>query len=216
MDYDAWYFGRRRCTIRPDNILAPSMQRNKNMTAQVMQGAFNVYYQGFQAAQKVTEVIYGRNYSQAAQKKIWDMRSAMEADLRSSCNQWGYNDLYWCFQHIAQNNGKYKDDTWNGWKGICNIPMGVSNFLDVVESKGGKFAGSVGEFSAAQNEAKRLAAAGRWEQCGEVMEKVKSTIEDYGPYLWVCIPGNPGTAPGYIEKVVKILGYAGQIHGTLD
>lgn len=215
MDYNSWYFGHKLCTIRPDRILAPSMQRNKNMTAQVMQGAFNVYYQGFQAAQKVTDVLYQRSYSQAAQKQIRNMRSALESDLKSACCT-GWYDLYFTFKDIAANNGNFKDDTWDGYKGICNIPMGVSNFLGVIESKGGQFANSVAEFNRAQSEAKRLAEAGRWSEVGEVMEKVKGTIEDYGPYLWVCIPGNPGTAPPYVEKVAKILGYAGQIHGALS
>ncbi len=216
MSYLNWYEGRQLCTIGPDNIKASSMQRNKNMTAQVMQGAFSVYYQGFQAAQKITDVLYQRNYSQTAKDKIYKMRWAMEKDLKSSCDQWGYNDLYWCFQHIYKNNGSYRDDTWDGWKGICNIPIGVSNFIQLVESKGGKFAQSAGDFTRAQNEVKRLAEAGRWEAVGEQLEKVKGTIEDYGPYMWVCIPGNPGKAPRYVELISQCIDYAGQIHGVLS
>lgn len=216
MSYLNWSEGRTLCTIKAEQIHAPSMQRNKYMTAQLMQSAFYVYYQGWQAARKVTDCLTERTYSKAAQDQIYAMRTAMEKDLKASCNQWGYNDLYWCFQHMYKHNGSYYDDTWNGWKGICNIPIGVSNFIDLVESKGGKFADSAGDFTRAQNEAKRLAEAGRWEKVGEELEKVKSTLETYGPYLWVCIPGNPGKAPRTVELISKCLEYAGQIHGTLS
>jgi|GEM_PF-5602805 len=216
MSYLNWYNGTERCTITADQIKSRNMQNNKAMVAQVMQGAFNVYYQGFQASKTISELMYRRTYSQAAKDKINAMRYAMEADLKSSCNQWGYNDLYWCFKHIYQNNGSYRDDSWNGWKGICNIPLGVSNFIDLIESKGGKFADSVADFNRAQADAKRLAEAGKWDKVGEQLSSIKGTLEDYGPYLWVCIPGNPGKAPRNVELIAKCFDYAGQIHGALS
>jgi hypothetical protein len=216
MDANSWFYGTKLCTIRPDRILAPSMQRNTQMTAQVMQGAFCTYYQGHQAANKITDVLYRRNYSEPAKKKIWDMRSAMQKDLRDAADLWGWNDLKWCFEHMAKNGGKYLDDTWNGWKGICNIPMGVSNFLDEIEKRGGKFSRSISDFNALKDKARREAEAGRWKECGETMGKIKTNLDTYGPYLWVCIPGNPGQAPKYVELIGKCIGYAGTVHGVLS
>jgi hypothetical protein len=216
MSASSWFYGTKLCTIHPDNILAPSMQRNKQMTAQVMQGAFNTYYQAHQAAFKITDVIYRRDCSEHAKKKIRDLQYAMQKDIRSAADLWGWNDLKWCFGHLEKNNGKYLDDTWNGWKGICNIPMGVSNFLDKVEERGGQFARSISEFNALKDKARREAEAGRWKECGETMEKVKSNLETYGPYLWVCIPGNTGDAPKYVGLIQKCVGYAGAIHGVLS
>lgn len=215
MSYTDWYEGRELCTIKPSQIKAPSMQRNKEMTAQVMQGAFNTYFQGWKAARRITDVMYQRNYSKTAQDKIYALRWAMEKDLKSVCCT-GWYDLHFTFKHIYQNNGSFNDDTWNGWKGYCNIPMGVSNFIDAVEKKGGSFAQSAGAFIRAQNDAKRAADEGRWDKVGEHLGTIKSTLEDYGPYLWVCIPGNPGKAPHYVELVAKCIDYAGQIHGALD
>jgi hypothetical protein len=215
MSYTKWYEGRERCTIKPSQILAPSMQRNKEMTAQVMQGAFNTYYEGWQAVDRITDVIYQRNYSKAAEDKIYALRYAMEKDLKDTCCA-GWYDLHFTFKHIYQNNGFFRDDTWNGWKGYCNIPLGVSNFIDAIEKKGGSFAHSAGEFIRAQNDAKRAADEGRWDKVGEHLRKIKSILEKYGPYLWVCIPGNPGKAPHYVGLVAKCIDYAGQIHGALD
>jgi hypothetical protein len=215
MSYTDWYEGRERCTIRPDNIKAPSMQRNREMTAQVMQGAFNVYYEGWNAARRITDVMYKRRYSKAAQDKIWALRLAMEKALKSAaCTGW--YDLHFTFKHLYQNNGSFRDDTWNGWKGYCNIPMGVSNFIDTVEAKGGGFAPSASAFLRAQQDATRQAEAGRWDKVGEQLGTIKDTLETYGPYLWVCIPGNTGKAPHYVGLVAQCIDYAGQIHGALD
>jgi hypothetical protein len=159
--------------------------------------------------------MYQRNYSKAAKDKIYALRCAMEKDLQKTCCA-GWYDLYFTFKHIYQNNGSFLDDTWNGWKGYCNIPMGVSNFIDAIEKKGGSFAHSAGEFTRAQNDAKRAADEGRWDKVGEHLGTIKSILENYGPYLWVCIPGNPGKAPHCVELVAKCIDYAGQIHGALD
>lgn len=215
MSYTNWYEGRERCTIKPSQIKSPSMQRNKEMTAQVMQGAFNTYYEGWNAPKRIGELLRQRSYSKAGQDIVNSLRYAMEKDLKSTCCT-GWYDLYFTFKHIYNSNGSFYDDNWNGWKGYCNIPMGVSNFIDALESKGSSFATSASDFLRAQNDAKRAADAGRWDKVGEHLGTIKSTLEDYGPYLWICIPGNPGKAPRYVELVAKCIDYAGQVHGALD
>lgn len=215
MSYTDWYEGRERCTISGSQIKAPSMQRNSDRTAQVMQGAFNTYFAGWQAARKITDVMYQRKYSQFAQDKIRSLRSAMESDLKSACCS-GWYDLHFTFKHIYQNNGSFRDDTSDGWNQICNIPLGVSNFIAAMEERGKEFPNSASDYIKAQNEAKRQADAGRWEKVGEQLDSIKSSLETYAPYLWVCIPGNPGTAPKYVDTVAKCIDYAGQIHGALN
>ncbi|MDX2270213.1 MAG: hypothetical protein NW208_19080 [Bryobacter sp.] len=213
--YEKCYEGCERCTIKPIQIMAPSMQRNKEMTAQVMQGAFNTYYSGWKAVDRISDIYYSRTYSKPAKDKIYALKNAMQKDLKSACCT-GWYDLHFTFKHMYENNGSFYDDNWDGYKGYCNIPMGVSNFIQTIEKRGGKFSQSASDFLRAQQEAQRQAKLGQWEKVGEQLGSIKSNLETYGPYLWVCIPGNPGKAPHYVELIAKCIDYAGQIHGTLD
>jgi hypothetical protein len=192
------------------------MQRNKQMTAQVMNNAFSVYYRAHQAARQITSVLYGRKYSQEAQKKIWELQSKVEADIRSAADKWSYNDMKRSFEHLEKTGGVWKDDTWDGWKGVCNIPSGVSDFLDTLEKRGREVIGTASEWNRYQSDIKRAKEEQRWESLKDPLEKAEWLVEKIGPKLWVGVGCTAEAAETYGRRMAQAIGWGGKAHEILS
>ncbi len=216
-DWKDWYYGTKRCRIRQSDIMSPGMQGpRKHFSAQIMNAAFDGYFQGHQAAQKITDVLYLREYRGVSKDKVWALRDAMSKDLRDAADA-GWYDLRNVFKHIAENNGKFREDVLNGYgKQLCNVPMGVSNFLDAVKERGGRFSRSAADWTRYKDRIEYEAGKKKWSNVGDYLGKMQSAMDDVGPYIWVCIPGHGARTPHYVALVSKWVGYGAQIHGVLN
>lgn len=203
--------------ISPDQILAPSMQKNKNMTAQVMNGAFKFYYDAYRAAGNIS----GSGRSQEAIKAIYDLRWSIQKDLLASADFWIGSDLKFVFKELAKNGGKWTHDEWNGWKGICNIPQGVFSFYAEIEKKGREVSAETAKISSYrqwhryQGTLKQIKDSESWEKLAKELEYAEQVFEKATPKVWAVLGGTSKTGEMLAGHLSKWCGYAGSVHGYL-
>ncbi len=216
--WNDYFYGTKCAWIKPENIQAPSMQRNRNMTAQVMNGAFKFYYDAHQAIQKIN----GAGSSPAATKAISDFRWAIQKDLLSAADFWIGSDLKSVFQHLDKTGGSWKDDNWNGWKGVCNIPQGVFSFYEQVEKRGRQVAADAEQISSYrqwrryQGDLKRIKDGQAWEKLANELGYAEKVFEKATPKVWAVLGGTAQTGEMLAGHLSRWCGYAGKVHGYLS
>jgi len=215
MDASNFFYGSAKASITPDRIKPRVFQAKVGQTAQVMNSAFSPYYRGHQAARQLSMNVAGPGHSEAAKKAIYDLQSKMQADLRAAADQWGWNDLKWAFEHMAKNNGNWLDDTWNG-NGVCNIPIGVWNFLQEVEKRGGEVASSYREWQRCQSALTSWKQQQSWENLGTNLERAGTVVDKAGPKMWVMLGASETNAASYTGVLNKWIGRAGKVKGMMD
>lgn len=216
MDATSMFYGTERATITADRILARPFQEKKQLTASFMQSAFDLYYQAHEAARQIGWQIDSRKLNLEAQRKIVDLRSKMEKDILAAADKWHQSDLKWCFKHLAKNKGFWKDDSWNGWKGICNLPVGVHDFLSTVEERGRKVIDSYAEWQHYQANLRQLAQAKQWEKLGPQLDMAGKVLDKVTPQIWVALGASKETAASRGGLVCKWVGFAGIVHNCLS
>lgn len=214
MDAEKMLYGTERATITPDHIHGSVYEKNKTQVASVMQGAFNFYYNAYQAASNIGTPVC--KYP-SSQKAIGNLRWAVQYDLINTANNsYVGNDLKWCFEHLAEKKGHWYDDTWNGWKGVCNIPIGVSNFLDAVEERGTAVVNNYSEWKKYTDNIRRLKELKRWDDLGTQMGYAQTAADNIFPKLWVAVGVGKDAAERHAQIMSKWVGYGMKVHGYLD
>lgn len=194
MDATSMFYGTERATIAADRILARPFQEKKQLTASFMQSAFDLYSQAHQAAMNIGLQIDRHKLNLEAQRKIDQLCSQMHADIRAAADKWHQSDLKWCFKHLAANKGFWKHDSWNGWKGICNLPVGVHDFLSEVEKRGLDVQTSLAGWQRYQDNLRQLAQAKQWEKLGPQLEMAGKVLDKVTPKIWVALGASKETA----------------------
>ena len=217
VNHQNFYFGTQCAYVPADKITAHNMQSNKEMVSNVMNGAFKLYYDGYQASAKITDVLYQRKYSEEAKKKIWDLQSAMQKDLRNTANRNKFMaDLLTCFRHLESTNGYWRDTSFQGWRGVCNIPEGVADFLEGVAEKQNEICKSAADWEANKRQLQRLKDEKKWGELPDQLQKTSKVIEYVGPKLWAGLGVAGENASAYTARMTQVFGWAGHVHTALD
>ncbi|MCA9051847.1 MAG: hypothetical protein KDA89_24080, partial [Planctomycetaceae bacterium] len=146
------------------------------------------------------------------------LRNAAWKKLRScAASGWGSgaDDLNEAFQHLADNNGIWKDgDTSNyyggpkrGFNSLVKGPQAMVNFLDAVD---GGLSTLEKVYQHYANQAKKIANAAQndhWELVGIALGEIKDKGETVQPWLW-----NAPNAEKHLGRVVKFADVLGNIH----
>ena len=215
--WEDFYYGTKCAWIKPDRILAPSMQRNKDMTAQVMNGAFKFYYNAHQGASSIS----GSGKSPEAVKAISDLRWSIQKDLYAAADFWIGSDLKFVFQELVQNKGQWKHDEWNGWQGNCNIPQGVFAFYEEVGKRGREVSAQTSQISSYstwhkyQGDLKRIKDAGQWDRLAKELDVSGKVLKAATPKVWALLGGADKNGAMLGGLLSNWCGYAGSVHGYL-
>lgn len=210
-------YGTKCAWISPERIHARSMQNNKNMTAQVMNGAFKFYYNAYKAASNIS----GSGRSSDAIKAISDLRWKIQKDLLSAADFWIGSDLKFVFQDLVKHKGEWHHDEWNGWNGVCNIPQGVFAFYAEIEKRGRDISSMSSQLSSYNNwrqyqsDLKRIKDAGSWDRLAKQLEYSGKALELATPKIWALLGGSDKTGSMLAGHMGKWVGHAGDVHGYL-
>jgi len=210
-------YGSKCAWITPDRIQAPSMLRNKEMTAQVMNGAFKFYYNAWQGSRSIS----GSGKSPEAVKAVDDLKWKIQKDLLAAADFWFGSDLKFVFQELVRNRGYWKHDEWNGWKGYCNIPQGVFAFYSEIEKRGREVSSQVaqirsyGDYRKYEADLKRIKDAGQWDRLAQELDYSGKVLETATPKVWAVLGGSDKTGEMMGGLLGKWCGYAGSVHGYL-
>jgi hypothetical protein len=217
-NWESFHYGTQCAWITPDKIQAPSMQRNRQMTAQVMNGAFKFYYNAWQASKNIS----GSGRSPEAIKAVNDLKWKIQKDLLSAADFWVGSDLKFVFQDLVKNKGYWKDDEWNGWKGNCNVPQGVFAFYAEIEKRGREVSAQVAQINSYsqyrkyQGDLKRIKDAGQWDKLAKELDYSGKVLELTTPKVWALLGGSDKTGANLGGLLGKWYGYAGSVHGYLS
>jgi hypothetical protein len=212
---DKYFYGQERARITPDRIRARPMQNNKIQVANVMNEAFRFYYDAHQGIEKMFQKTNPKNPT--SRQALNDLKWAVTKDLHRTANRnTVMADLLTCFRHLDSTGGYWDDDTWNGWKGVCNIPQGVSDFLDAVEEQGTVVAGSYKDWQRYTTNLAYLKSSKKWDECGTQIGYAKTALETAGPKLWTVLGGSREVGEARIGLAGKWLDYAATVHGAAD
>lgn len=215
--WEDFFYGSKCAWITADRIQAPSMQRNKEQTALVMNGAFKFYYNAHQGARSIS----GSGRSPEAIRAVSDLQSKIQADIRSAADFWFGSDLKFVFQDLVKNKGYWKHDEWNGWKGYCNIPQGVFAFYAEIDKRGREVSSQVGQIRSYgdwrkyQADLKRIKDAGQWDRLAKELDYSGQVLEKATPKVWAVLGGADKTGDMLGGLLGKWCGYAGSVHGFL-
>lgn len=209
-----YFYGRKRAKIKPEQIKAPSMQKNKKMVAKVMQGAFNFYYYSHKAINKI------QSGDKLNIRQATNLRVAMRSDLQSAADAWFYNDLKWCFQHLAANNGEWKDDCWDGYEGKCNIPRGIGHFYKEIKKRRNDASHHLGKISSYrkwrsyQQKLNGMKQMEKWEKMGKEIGYTEKALKEVTPFVWAVVGGCEKV--GSMAKLMgQWVGYGAKVHNYM-
>lgn len=213
-----FYYGTKCAWITADRIQAPSMQKNREQVARVMNGAFKFYYNAWEGSKNIS----GSGKSPEAVKAINDLKWAIQKDLMSAADFWFGSDLKFVFQDLVKNKGYWKHDEWNGWNGICNVPQGIFAFYDEIQKRGKAVTADVSQISSYssyrkyQADLKRIKDAGQWDRLAKELDYSGKILEKATPKVWAVLGGADKTGDMLGGLLGKWCGYAGSVHGFLS
>jgi hypothetical protein len=219
MTWNDYYYGSHPASIQAKNIIPSCYQQMVHLTASTMNNAFDIYYRGHQAARQLTQAIAGMKVSPEARKAREDLKSKIQTDLRAAADARSIfaigKSLSTSFEHLAKNNGFWRDDDWNGnYK--CNVPSGIIAFLGEVEKRGSMIANSRSEWNSWQRNLQNWNGNAKWEGLGAQLDRGQQVVDKIGDKIWVTLGASEKAASGYTAHVSKWIGYGSKVKGFAD
>ncbi|MCB1023322.1 MAG: hypothetical protein KDB79_02970 [Acidobacteria bacterium] len=203
--------------IKAKNIHGKTFRPHVLKTQRVMQQAFNYYYLSYKAIEDID--LPDKTKSPNSYDIMYEKKREIMKDLRNTANNSYFgNDLDWAFDHLADNNGHWYNESFDGWKGECLIPIGIANFLHAIENKGQKILKKQHEFIAAKNKAMELQRNKQWDEIPKNLGRIKTITDDVLPMVWIGCGGIDGfkTATGYGKLMGQWIEYGTKVHSILD
>lgn len=182
-----------------------------------MNRAMQLYHQGFQAANNLTQEASGTSHLAFAQK----MQSMITKDMRDAASaksggvpgfRWS---LYDCYVHLDSNRGNWTDDTWQG-NGVYKIPLGFQTFMEEVEKRGEVIRSTHSEWKRSQQSLTTWKTNAHWGALGGHLSNAQTAIDKVGPKIWTALGASADTAAAHVGHITKWIGYAGKMKDLMD
>jgi hypothetical protein len=205
-----YLYGRKQAILAADDVDAK--WKSEPRALEFLNLSFEIYFSAYNAVE-------GTDNNDGLRQSL---RKAVNTGNFTVVTGWGKVDkLSEAFDHLEQNNGRWKDEqTWNynggpgriGGNVFAIVPLCAANFLGAVNDAMEKLRGALDGFAEGLGKLKEGKEESNWKKAGEGLE----AVEKYGgyakPLLWVA----PETLSKYGDQLLEWNGRLLKAYGWAD